>query len=129
MARYDKCILDQRKKCDDCGECDKCDLNPNKICDNCGKCLKLEDYDTKKIEIDDIISEEGEGREEEKDYDFDRQQEQDINANEKEDPSPFKLIDDVKGLGEIFEDDKKRADEFEEVYPGLYRVKPKDSGK
>ena len=34
-----KCVLDENKICDDCGECNYCDLNPFKICDNCGKCI------------------------------------------------------------------------------------------
>ena len=40
-----KCLLDEDKICDDCGECDRCDLDPNKICDNCCKCLAIEDAD------------------------------------------------------------------------------------
>ena len=39
-----KCILDDSKECDDCGDC-RCDLDPNKICDNCCKCLAIEDAD------------------------------------------------------------------------------------
>lgn len=57
--KYERCILDESKICDDCGECDKCDLDPNKICDNCGKCLKEYKTDEKgyvKIDIDKIIS-------------------------------------------------------------------------
>jgi len=34
-----KCVLDEEKICDDCGECDMCDLDPSKICDNCGACI------------------------------------------------------------------------------------------
>ena len=34
-----KCVLDEYKKCDDCGECDLCDLDPTKICNNCGACI------------------------------------------------------------------------------------------
>ncbi len=39
MAEPKKCILDDQKICDGCGECDRCDLDPNKICDNCMKCM------------------------------------------------------------------------------------------
>lgn len=49
-----KCVLDDRKMCDDCGECDYCDLNPFKICDNCGKCIgEGEEY--RELKIDDMI--------------------------------------------------------------------------
>lgn len=48
-----KCVLDENKFCDDCGECDYCDLNPFKICDNCGKCIGLnEEY--RELKIDEI---------------------------------------------------------------------------
>lgn len=49
-----RCVLDESKLCDDCGECNVCDLDPNKICDNCMKCLNTgADYSA--IEIDEII--------------------------------------------------------------------------
>ena len=50
----DKCIMDENKICNGCGECDKCDLDPNKICDNCGKCIGM-DADSRAIEIEDVI--------------------------------------------------------------------------
>ena len=50
----EKCILDENKICDDCGECDKCDLDSAKICDNCGKCIGM-DADSRAIEIEDVI--------------------------------------------------------------------------
>lgn len=49
-----KCILDENKICDECGECDFCDLNPFKRCDNCGKCLEL-DKEYRELKIDDVI--------------------------------------------------------------------------
>ena len=49
-----KCVLDENKICNDCGECDKCDLDHNKLCDNCGKCIGL-DADSRAIEIEDVI--------------------------------------------------------------------------
>ena len=50
-----KCVLDENKICDDCGECNYCDLNPFKICDNCGKCIGMnEEY--REIKIDEIMS-------------------------------------------------------------------------
>ena len=48
------CILDETKKCSNCGECEYCDINPEKICDNCGKCIDSnEEY--ARIKIDRII--------------------------------------------------------------------------
>ena len=50
-----KCVLDENKICDDCGECNYCDLNPFKICDNCGKCIGMnEEY--REIKIDEITN-------------------------------------------------------------------------
>ena len=50
-----RCVLDENKFCDDCGECQKCDLDPNKICDNCMKCVNSgADYNA--IEIDEIYA-------------------------------------------------------------------------
>ncbi|MBO4384134.1 MAG: hypothetical protein J5854_01775 [Clostridia bacterium] len=37
------CVLDDKKVCDDCGECNRCDLDPDKICDNCCRCIAMED--------------------------------------------------------------------------------------
>ena len=57
-----RCVLDEEKMCNNCGECDKCDLDPNKICDNCGKCLDVYNTDDKgflKVGIDKILMGEG----------------------------------------------------------------------
>ena len=51
------CVLDERKICDECGECQKCDLDPEKICDNCMKCV-FTGSDYSAIEIDEIIESE-----------------------------------------------------------------------
>ncbi len=48
------CVLDETKKCNNCGECSRCDLDPSKICDNCGKCIESE-ADSRAIYIDGII--------------------------------------------------------------------------
>lgn len=48
-----KCVLDENKICNDCGECNYCDLNPFKICDNCGKCISSND-EYREIKIDKI---------------------------------------------------------------------------
>lgn len=50
----EKCILNEDKLCNNCGECDRCDLDSAKICDNCGKCIGL-DADSRAIEIEDVI--------------------------------------------------------------------------
>lgn len=50
------CQLDEKKPCDDCGECLKCDLDPNKVCDNC--CACLDDADYRAIKIIEIITDE-----------------------------------------------------------------------
>lgn len=48
-----RCVLDEEKICDECGECDYCDLNPFKKCDNCGKCIESGD-EYREIKIDGI---------------------------------------------------------------------------
>lgn len=44
--------------CIGCGECDRCDLDPKKICDNCGQCLDIKEFAS--IKIDGIYSSEEE---------------------------------------------------------------------
>jgi len=54
-----RCVLDDYKICDDCGECQRCDLDPDKICDNCMKCVNSgADYSA--IEIDEVFESESE---------------------------------------------------------------------
>ena len=54
MDMQKRCVLDDSKLCDDCGECNVCDLDPNKICDNCMKCVNTgADYSAS--EIDEIL--------------------------------------------------------------------------
>ena len=49
-----RCLLDEEKFCDECGECPRCDLDPQKLCDNCMKCIQTgADYNA--VEIDEII--------------------------------------------------------------------------
>lgn len=62
------CIFNDRKICDNCGECEVCELNAKKKCNNCGKCLELEGYDVKAIKIDEVF--EAEELEEELEDDF-----------------------------------------------------------
>ncbi len=49
-----RCVLDEDKICNECGECQRCDLDPNKICDNCMKCVSS-GADYAAVEIDEII--------------------------------------------------------------------------
>ncbi|MFZ7120466.1 MAG: hypothetical protein ACOWWH_05905 [Eubacteriaceae bacterium] len=35
-----KCLLNENKICNDCGQCLLCDLDKNKVCNNCGACLE-----------------------------------------------------------------------------------------
>jgi len=49
------CIFDEKKVCNDCGECNICEYNRDKICDNCGKCLEIEGYDVKAVKIDEVF--------------------------------------------------------------------------
>ncbi|MGV8983449.1 hypothetical protein [Clostridium sp.] len=52
------CIFNDRKICNNCGECEVCELDSNKKCNNCGKCLELEGYDVKAINIDEVFEDE-----------------------------------------------------------------------
>ena len=55
-----RCVLDENKVCDDCGECHYCDLNPHKICDNCCQCIDNGKTDYQVININEIITDEKE---------------------------------------------------------------------
>ena len=57
-----RCVLDEDKICNECGECQRCDLDPNKVCDNCMKCVSS-GADYAAVEIDEIIDD-GTGLEE-----------------------------------------------------------------
>ena len=49
-----KCVLDETKICDNCGECERCDLDPSKKCDNYMKCVVSEGAEYRAIKIDGI---------------------------------------------------------------------------
>lgn len=51
----ENCIFNNKKICNNCGECEVCELNSNKKCNNCGKCLEMEGYDVKAIKIDEVF--------------------------------------------------------------------------
>lgn len=52
-AMTKRCLLDNAKECNDCGECEICDLDQNKLCNNCCRCLGDADYNA--IEVTEII--------------------------------------------------------------------------
>ena len=54
MVSRKMCVLDERKVCNQCGECDYCDLNPFKKCSNCGRCIDS-DSEYREIKIDGVI--------------------------------------------------------------------------
>ena len=74
------CIFNDKKICNNCGECEVCELNSNKKCNNCGKCLELEGYDVKAIKIDEVF--EAEELEEELEDNFNDKNEIDLSEEE-----------------------------------------------
>lgn len=111
------CILNSGNTCDECGECYTCDLDRNKTCNSCGKCLE-ENIDMRSVKVDEIIEEEYSEDEYFKDDDFEGGKE-----GESSDEFEFEFIDDIEGLSDILEDDKKRDEYTYEEYPGLIRFK------
>lgn len=134
------CVLNPNKICVNCGECDRCDLDPNKTCNNCGKCLNVDGFDTRSIKIDDVIEDEAEVQKFEAEHEEDSANEFDevnetellddynddyIDTDEKGEV-PFELIDDIDGLSEILEDEKKRKKYTSETYPGMFIIKKEE---
>jgi len=66
------CIFNNKKICNDCGDCEVCELNSNKKCDNCGKCLELEGFDVKAIKIDEVFEDAGTGKLDDDIYNMDK---------------------------------------------------------
>jgi len=129
------CIFNEKKSCDNCGECEVCDLDSNKKCDNCGKCLEMEGYDMKAIKIDQIIDDKDEIKEYEEetpesednvnDSHYQLGNEENSQANLKSNEIDVEFIDDIDGLKEILEDREKYQDITHEDYPGLIKIKKK----
>lgn len=111
------CIFDNLKICDDCGECYLCDLDHTKVCDNCGKCLEM-DAESRAIEIDEILD--GDDDSSEADLNFEKSYE---DGDEKLEEQEWELIEDIKGLPEMMENDDEIKENFEEEFPGLLKVK------
>ncbi len=127
------CIFDEKKSCDNCGECEVCDLDSNKKCDNCGKCLEMEGYDMKAIKIDQIIDDKDEIREYDEessesadntnDSHYQLDNEENSQSDLKDDEINVQFIDDIDGLKEILADREKYQDITCEDYPGLIKIK------
>lgn len=110
-----KCIFEDKKNCDNCGDCEVCDLDSKKICDNCGRCLGETDFETRALKVDEIIEEEGE-------------LENDpaivtTSSDEEEDSEGIELIDDIEGLRELLENKNHSEKYTVEEFPGFIRFK------
>lgn len=119
------CIFNEKKLCDECGDCMRCDLDSSKLCNNCGKCLEMEGYDLKAIKIDDIIDDTDEAKVVQKEGLV-----EDNSDFLKEDSPLWEFIDDIKDIKDIETEDilgNKKLDMHEE-YPGLI-VKGEGSNK
>jgi len=132
------CIFDEKKVCNDCGECNICEYNRD---NNCGKCLEIEGYDVKAVKIDEVFEK---NKEEEikinlEDFsDFDTIEEEDsfeggvVPLEEDEipyidaldDESNWDYISDIEGMDELMEETGTDGLLHEE-YPGLYIVNNK----
>ena len=91
------CIFNDKKVCNNCGECEVCELNSNKKCNNCGKCLELEGYDVKAIKIDEVF--EDEELEDELEDDFNDKNE--IDLSEEEENNRENIIDELTKSEEL----------------------------
>jgi len=147
------CIFNNKKICNNCGECDVCELNSNKKCDNCGKCLELEGYDVKAIKIDEVFEDEENEKIEENIYLVDEiiLSKEDNTKNEideqpkREESNSFleaeellkqgkdgyipqndevwEYIDDIDGVKELLENEEENSGVLHEEFPGLIRLK------
>jgi Fe-S-cluster containining protein len=128
-------MFNNKKVCDDCGQCDVCDLDNKKVCNSCGKCLEIEGVDIRAVKIDEIseveekndlpvsetsdkLDELTEETFEEYDDSYFKEHSDEFLENEE----VWELIDDIDGLSEILEPDSK-SDIAEELYPGLVYIK------
>lgn len=149
-----KCIFNEKKICDNCGDCEVCELNSNKKCDNCGKCLELEGYDVKAIKIDEVFENEGpkkientiynkdkinaiESKEENKNDEQSKTEdynsflaEEELLKSSKDDYIPqnnevWEFIDDIDGVKELLDEQEDNSAVLKEEFPGLIRLKNK----
>ena len=110
-----KCIFDDKKNCENCGECEVCDLDSNKICDNCGSCLGEKNFETRALKVDEIIEDP-----EELETDIEVIE---ITGEEDDEAGGFELIDDIEGLRELIENKNYLEKYTVEEFPGLIRFK------
>lgn len=120
------CMFNIKKLCNDCNQCNSCDLDSSKGCDNCGKCLELEGVDMKAIDIDEIEESEETGggsyHQEFIDDEIDINYIDDVEKELYENGETWELIDDIDGLNEVLEDEKKSKTYVKELYPGLIYI-------
>lgn len=136
------CIFNDKKPCDNCGECEVCIFDKKKQCNNCGKCLEMEGYDVRAIKIDEVFEKKDEAEilEDEikldlEDFsDFDLDEDQELNDYDEESVSDepyidamdnednWEYLDDVEGLDELLQEDHS-SDDIVEKFPGLYVYK------
>ncbi|MCH3963840.1 MAG: hypothetical protein LKE46_06160 [Clostridium sp.] len=123
------CIFDDKKLCNNCGECDLCDLTPDKKCNNCGKCLEMEGYDMRAIKIDSILEDNDPeepiskvGSHLSNEFSND---EHDKNSSDVFDKYSVQYIEDIDGLSEILENENNFKKLAHEEYPGFIKIQKK----
>jgi hypothetical protein len=118
-----KCIFDDDKICDSCGDCDICDIDPLKLCDNCGKCIgEDKDFSSKAVSIDEIIEED---EFEDSELDFENSDVESTSGNDDsfKEEIEIELIDDIEGLRELLENKTHSGKYTKEEFPGFIRFK------
>jgi len=118
-----KCIFDDDKICDSCGDCDICDIDPLKLCDNCGKCIgEDKDFSSKAVSIDEIIEDE---EFEDSELGFENSDGEGTSDNDDsfKEEIEIELIDDIEGLRELLENKTHSEKYTKEEFPGFIRFK------
>lgn len=127
------CVFQIEKECTHCGECDTCDLDPKKTCNNCGKCLNLEGYDSKIVNIGEILDTESEVEDNLKISEgynkLDIEYLASLNKEIKESDFKEDYIEDVDGLEDALNEENAGNNLLNEVFPGLIVVNPNKSKK
>lgn len=139
------CIFNDKKNCNNCGECDVCEYNKNKQCDNCSKCLQLEGYDVKAIKIDEVFEKLPNTKNDNiniEDFsEFDVNDNDDSNNEDSlddiiddydkeeyidalDDENNWEYIDDLEGIKDLLEDGDSLTELGLEKYPGLIVINP-----
>jgi len=122
------CVFQSEKECSHCGDCDTCDLDPMKTCNNCGQCLNLEGYDSKIVNIEEILDTESDTEENfkiEDDYNnMDIEYLASLNREIKESDFKEDYIEDIDGLDEALNEEGTNNKLLNEVFPGLIVINP-----